>query len=101
MLIHLNLRSQLVVTEHDWVDTEVVGTSSILRTGDAIDAAEIFVGDPLKWLALPVEPEKRIFSSFDDCVIPFYESMFKRIGLYFPFFEFEVYVLKYLIVIPS
>lgn len=57
-------------------DAKVAGTSSILNTEAAIDAACIVVGDPLECLVLPRGPEKMISSSFDDCMIPFYECLF-------------------------
>lgn len=61
-----------------------------------INVAGIVVSDSLEWLAHRVDPKKRIYSSFNDCLIPFYECMFTRIGLWSPFYDFEVVVLKYL-----
>lgn len=60
--------------------TKISSTSSVLRTKAAIEADGIVVSDPLKWLTILVEPEKRICSYFDDCVILFYECMFTRMG---------------------
>lgn len=45
--------------------------------------------------------EKRICSSFEDCMIEFYECLFTRIGLWLPFSDFEVVILNYLQVAPS
>lgn len=61
------------------MDTKIVGTSSVLSIEDVIDESVIMVGDHLEWLTLLLEPKKRICSSFNDCVIPFYECMFKII----------------------
>lgn len=38
----------------------MVGTSLALRTEAVIDATDSMVNDPLEWLALIVNPEKRI-----------------------------------------
>lgn len=63
-------------------DAEVMAISSILSIGAGIDGAgiegvSILVSDPLKWSTLLVSKEKRICSSFDDCVIPLYEFVHK------------------------
>lgn len=77
------------------MDSKITGTSSSMSTKAIMNAVGIMVGDPLEWLALLVSWEKGICSSFDDCVVPFYECLFTRIGLWLPFFKFEVVVLKY------
>lgn len=83
------------------MDTKIMDTPSILSNDVSIYAIRIMFNDPLKWLALPVKLEKRICSSFDDCVISLYECMFTRIRLRLPFSNFEVAVLKHLRVSPS
>lgn len=93
---HLDLRDQLDAMEYDWVDTKIVGSSSVMRSEVVIDDAGIMVGDPLEWSILPVGPKERICSSFDDYVIPLYECLFTRIRLCLPFYSFEVVVLKHL-----
>lgn len=69
------------------MDTKTTGTSSAMSIGDVIDVDGIMVGDTLKWLALLVDPENRICSSFNDCVILFYKCLFTRIWLYIPFLD--------------
>lgn len=64
VLVHLNLQSQLGVSEYYWVGTKVVGTSLVQSTKVAINAAGIVIGDPLQWLAILVSGEKRICSLF-------------------------------------
>lgn len=63
MLAHLSLRSRSVTTEYDSTDAKVAGTSLTMSTEGSIDANDIVVENPLKWLALLVTREKRIFSS--------------------------------------
>lgn len=63
-------------------DAEVMAISSILSIragidGAGIEGASILVSDPLKWPTLLVSTKKRMCSSFDDCVIPLYESVHK------------------------
>lgn len=59
------------------------------------------VNGPFEWLLLPLSGEKRICSSFDDCMVIFHECLVTRIGLRLLFSEFEVVVLKHLKVAPS
>lgn len=79
----------------------IAGTSLTLNTEVDIDVAGIMDDNLLEWLVLLVELGKRLCSSFDECVIQFYECFFTRIGLLFPFSDFEVAILKYLKVTPS
>lgn len=81
--------------------TKIKATPSILSTWVAVEADTIMVSDPLEWLAFPVGSNKRICSSFDECVVPFYEFYFTRIGLWLPFFDFEVTIMKNLKAVPS
>lgn len=83
------------------MDIKIEGTSLVLSIKVTIYADGIIVSDPLEWLALLVEPKKRICNSFDDNAIPLYEWFFTRIGLLLPFHGFEVAVLKNLKVSPS
>lgn len=46
------------------VAIEVVGTSFLLNTDEAIEKDNIIVGDPSDWLILPVDLEERIYISF-------------------------------------
>lgn len=71
-----------------------MGTLLALNTEAAINASDIVVGNPLEWLAFLVESEKRICSSFDEC-------LFIRIGLRSPFSNFELVALKHLKATPS
>lgn len=87
--------------EYDLVYTRIAGTSLTLNNEVAIGVAGIMDDDLLEWLVLLVELGKRLCSSFDECVIMFYECFFTRIGLRFPFSDFEVAILKYLKVSPS
>lgn len=80
MLEHLNLQSRSDALEYDWVDEKVVKTCSNSSIKAALSDADITVGDPSEWLVLLVLMEKRIFNSFDKCVVPFYEWLFTRIG---------------------
>lgn len=66
------------------MDTRIMGTSSVMSTEDAIDAARIMVSNPSKRLVLPLEPEKIICISFDGCVIPLYECLFTQIIMWLP-----------------
>lgn len=72
-----------------------------MSTKATLKDANIVVGGPLEWLVLPVSGEKRLCSYFDDRMVPFHECMFTRIGLRWPFSEFEVVVLKHFKVAPS
>lgn len=81
---------------NNWVDANVVSASLALSTKAAMKDAEILVGVPSEWLSLLVPGEKRICSSFDECMIPFHECLFTRLKLWFPFSKFEVAILKYL-----
>lgn len=102
MKTHLDLRDQLDAREYDWVDTKIVGSSSVMRSEIVIDDAVIMVGDPLEWLILLVGLKKRICSSFDDCMIPLYECLFTRIRLCLPYYSFKLVVLKHLkVLIPN
>lgn len=83
------------------MEPKIACTSSIMSTKAIIDGAGIMVGDPVEWLTLLVDSEKRTWSSFGNCVIPFYKFQFKRIWIRFPFSHFEVVVIKYLICVPS
>lgn len=86
--------------KYDWVDTKIVGTTSIMSTKGVICEVEIMVGDPLKWPIILVGSDKMIYSSFDDYVVPFYGCLFTKIGLCLPFYDFKVIVLKHLEVAP-
>lgn len=57
--------------KYDYMAGEVEGTSSIISTETTIDVADITVGDPLRWSVLLAVSEKRICSSFDECLVPF------------------------------
>lgn len=83
------------------MDTKIVYNSYFLNNEDVIDVVRTMVGDPSEWSDLLVGVEKRIYISFDDCVIPLYDFLFSRIGMRFPFCDFRVVVLKYLNVAPS
>lgn len=71
-------------------------TPSVLKIEATIEVVGSVVGDPKNWLALPVDSEIRIYNSFDECTIPLYEFLLTRIGLWLPFSDFEVVVLKHL-----
>lgn len=72
-----------------------------MNTEVTIDVDDIMVGDPLDWSVLLVDLKKRICNYLDDCLVSLYEYLFIRIGLWFPFFDFEMVVLKQLKVSPS
>lgn len=57
--------------EYDRLDAKVVCTSSTMSTEAVINATDIEAGHPIEWLALLVSREKRICSSFYDCMISF------------------------------
>lgn len=59
------------------------------------------VGSPLDWVLVPVDSNKRIYSSFDGCFIPFYECLFTQLNFRLPFNGFEVGVLKHMKITPS
>lgn len=67
----------------------MVGTLSIMNTKATIEVVGIVIGDPQDWSTLVVGPEKRIYNSFDNCVVPLYKCMFNRIGLWLPFCDFQ------------
>lgn len=71
------------------------------NTKATIDVANIMVGDPLDWPVHHVGSKNGICSSFDECLVPFYEFLFTQIGLQLSFSDFEVVVLKHLKVNPS
>lgn len=58
------------------MDSKIAGISLVMSTEFAINVVGIVVGDPLEWLALSWESKNRICSSFDGCMVPFYECMF-------------------------
>lgn len=101
MLEYLNLRIRPVVPEYNWVDAKITCTSLPLGTEDALSNADIVDDDPSKWLVFSMPEEKRISSSSDDCMVPFYECLFTRIKLQLPFYELEVSFLKRLKIAPS
>lgn len=72
-----------------------------MNTGTDIIVVDITINDPLYWLVVSVGLEKRICNSFDDYLVPLYECMFSRIGLWLPLFDFEVVVIKHLKVSSS
>lgn len=63
------------------VDAKVDRTSSTMGIEASIRVDDIIVGDPSEWLVLSVLGEKRICSSFDNCMVSFHECLFTRIGL--------------------
>lgn len=54
-----------------------------------------------EWGALRPIENVRICSKYNECAIPFYEYLFSILGLYFPFIDFEIKVLKHLVVALS
>lgn len=52
------------------------------------------VSDPSKWSVFLVPEKNRIYDSFGDCVVRFYEYLFTRLGLWLPFPKFKKVVLK-------
>lgn len=94
VLEHLNLQGQPIVLEYKWVDAKVKGTSSALSIKASLNDANIMVGDPLEWLVLLVQWGKMLCSSFDDCMVPFYEFLFAIVFIQLPFSEFEVAILN-------
>lgn len=90
-------------SEYRWANEKVLSTSSTFSIESILSDVEIMVGDPTEWSVLPMLGEKRICSSFDDCMIPFSECLFTRIGLRLPFYpsKFEVFFLKNLKVVRS
>lgn len=83
------------------MDTKILCTSLAFSIGAAIDAIDIMVDGSLESLALSMGSKKRIRRSFDDCVILFYECLFRRLRIQLPFSDFKVVILKYLKVHPS
>lgn len=95
------LRCRAVSSVYDWVYENVAGTPSTLSTETSLSNVDIRVYNSLEWSILPVPKEKKICTSFDDCMVPFYECWFTRVGLRVPFSEFDVIVLKNLKVASS
>lgn len=60
------------------MDAKVTDTSLARSNKANIDVDGIMVGDPLEWLAILVNPEKRICDSFDEYMISFYECLFSH-----------------------
>lgn len=89
------------VVKYGWVEAKVVGILSVLNIEVSIEVVGIVVDDPQGLSVLLVGPKKRICNSFDDCAASLYESLFTRIGLWLPIFDFEVVILKNLKVSPS
>lgn len=56
--------------------------------------------DHLEWPVHPVIERNMICSSFDNCMVSFYECLFTGVGFWLPFSEFEVVVLKCLKIAP-
>lgn len=81
VLEHLNFLNWLGASEYDWMDEKVTSISSALSTKVVLRDYDIMFGDSLEWSVILVSGEKRIRSSFDDCMILFYECMFTRVGL--------------------
>lgn len=67
---------------------KLVGIPSILNAEEAIDVIVITVCDPSDWSVFHVDSEKMICSSFDECLVPFFECLFIKIGPWHPFSEF-------------
>lgn len=63
------------------MDEKVTSISSAVSTKVILRDYDIMFGDSLEWSVILVSGEKMIHSSFDDCMIPFYECMFTRVGL--------------------
>lgn len=87
--------------KYGWMDAEVVGIVFFLNIKEEIEVIGIMVGDPCDWSVLKMFLEKMMYSSFDECRVPFYETLFTRIGLWLPFSNLNVVVLKHLKISPS
>lgn len=97
----LNLIDRTNTLEYDCLDSKIMVTPSVLSTCAKVEAVDIVVDDLLEWFALRVDPDNKICSSINECVVPLYECLFTRIRLRLPFFNFEVSFLKHLKVTPS
>lgn len=79
-----------------WANAEVVETLYVLKDEVDITFPDIMVGNASNFLVILVDPAKRVCISLDGCSIPLYECLFTRLGVRFPFSDFEVVVLNQL-----
>lgn len=54
----------------------------------------------LKLVALPIPTNKRIYSLFEGCYIPFYDCIFHKLGVWLPLAVFKIEVLEHLRISP-
>lgn len=89
------------VVKYGWMNAKNSGDPSVLNTEATIDAIDITIVGPWIGRFFLWFWKKMIGSSLYDCFVPFYKCMFIRIGLWLPFSDFEVAIVKHLKVAHS
>lgn len=74
---------------------------SIFSRKGSLDGPFLIVGPSLDWGVLTPGEIERIYSEYDDCVIPFYQCIFSNLSLLLLFNGFEMEFLKHFMVALS
>lgn len=83
-----------------WVDpVNSINSSAFAREG-GLKKAFLDVGPSSDWGVLILEEDKRIYSEYGRCVIPFYEYKFSILGIRLAFNSFEIEVFNHLMIAP-
>lgn len=83
------------------VDPVTLPTLSIFVRKGNLGGDFLEVCPYIDWGVLTLDEDKRIWSGYGECVIPFYEWVFSILDIWFPFNSFEIEVFTYLMVTPS
>lgn len=84
-----------------WEDPIYSSNAFIFASGGCLDGVFLDVGPSLDRGVLSPGENERIYRENGDCAIPFYECIFLILGFRLPFNDFEMEVLKHLLVASS
>lgn len=83
-----------------WVDQEMLDTSSTFISKGDLDQAFTKVGHLSDQGLLIPEENKKACNKYDEYSIQLHECLFSFIGFHFPFNDFDIGILKNLLVSP-